>query len=172
MQFGFTSIPAARVGQFYLFIPTATGGSGNYVFSVGAPLPLGLFLTPVGNIAGRPKAAGTYTVVIRGQDTSGTVVQNSYRFDVLGDGLQIVPPVVPTARVGQPFMLNFNSTGASGEVKYDLASGTLPPGLALSSSGILSGTLTTAGAYLFSVRATDTQGVTTQLEIPMTVGGI
>ncbi len=172
LQFSFTSIPAARVGQFYLFVPTATGGSGPYVFSVGAPLPLGLFLTPVGNIAGTPKVAGAYTIVVRGQDSSGTVVQNSYRFDVLGDGLQIVPPVVPTARVGQPFTLNFNSTGANGEVKYDLASGVLPAGLVLSTSGMLSGTPTTAGAYRFSVRATDAQGVTTQLDIAMTVSAI
>ena len=172
LQLSFTSIPAARVGQFYLFIPTATGGSGTYVFSVGAPLPLGLFLTPVGNIAGRPKVAGTYTVVIRGQDTSGAVVQNSYRFEVLGDGLQIVVPDLPTARVGQPFILNFNSTGASGEVKYDLAIGILPAGLALSSSGSLSGTPTTAGAYRFSVRATDAQGVTTQTDMALTVAGI
>lgn len=172
LQFSFTSIPAARVGQFYLFVPTATGGSGPYVFSVGAPLPLGLFLTPVGNIAGTPKVAGTYTIVFRGQDTSGTVVQNSYRFDVLGDGLQITAPVVPAAKVGQPFTLNFNSTGANGEVRYDLASGILPSGLVLSTSGMLSGTPTTAGAYRFSVRATDAQGVTTQLDIAMTVSAI
>src|SRR5207302_1565898 len=35
--------------------------------------------------------------------------------------------------------------------------GTLPPGLSLSSSGALSGTPTTAGTYKFTVTATDTR---------------
>ncbi len=169
LQLGFTAFPAARVGQFYVFTPTATGGSGTYVFSVAAPLPRGLFLTPVGNIVGTPKVAGTYTVVVRAQDSTGALTQNSFPFTVLGDGFQIIQPLLPNARVNQPFVYNFSTSGTNGDVKYDLASGALPPGLTLATSGMLSGTPTVAGAYRFAVRATDSIGVTTLTELTLNV---
>ncbi|HMC72605.1 MAG TPA: choice-of-anchor D domain-containing protein, partial [Mycobacteriales bacterium] len=41
---------------------------------------------------------------------------------------------------------------------WALAGGTLPPGLSLSTNGGLSGTTTTAGTYVFTVRVTDASG--------------
>ncbi|MCB5166972.1 putative Ig domain-containing protein [Streptomyces bambusae] len=46
------------------------------------------------------------------------------------------------------------ATGGTPPVTYSV-SGTLPPGLTLSSDGLLSGTPTTAGTYAFTVTATD-----------------
>ena len=61
---------------------------------------------------------------------------------------------------------------------WSVTSGSLPPGITLSSSGLLSGTPTATGSYTFTVRATDATGVsgTATLTLPIdqtpTVSGL
>ena len=51
------------------------------------------------------------------------------------------------------------ASGGTGALTWSVSSGSLPPGLSLSSStGLLSGTPTTAGSYPFTVKITDTAG--------------
>jgi hypothetical protein len=55
-------------------------------------------------------------------------------------------------------------TGSTSGITYSSASGTLPTGVTLSSSGLLSGTITAPGSltvYTFSVTATDSTGLST-----------
>src|SRR5262249_30448272 len=49
---------------------------------------------------------------------------------------------------------NISATGGTGTFGYS-STGTLPPGLTLSTSGVLSGTPTNPGTYTFAVTATD-----------------
>src|SRR3977135_1638548 len=68
---------------------------------------------------------------------SDAVVGVPYTFDLSGGaGLESIPSIP-----------EFEFTYA-----FTLAGGTLPPGLALKSNGLLSGTPTTAGQYDFSIR--------------------
>jgi len=60
----------------------------------------------------------------------------------------------PTGSVGTPYSVQFKArsgcsdpVGGGPYVKYSVASGGLPPGLSLSSSGLLSGTPTQAGTW-------------------------
>lgn len=53
------------------------------------------------------------------------------------------------------------ATGGTGPYTYAFAAaGTLPPGITLSSTGLLSGTPTTAGTYNFGITATDSKNCT------------
>jgi uncharacterized protein YjbI with pentapeptide repeats len=61
----------------------------------------------------------------------------------------------PAAVVGVPFTYTFQSAGGSGAVTWTVSGGTLPAGLTLGSSGLLSGTPTAAGSFPFTVTATD-----------------
>jgi len=64
----------------------------------------------------------------------------------------------PPASSG-PYSYQFVATDDSGDAPtYSLASGSIPTGTTLSSSGLLSGTCTSAGTFTFSVRATDVNG--------------
>ena len=49
--------------------------------------------------------------------------------------------------------LDLSGAATKAEISFERASGTLPPGVSLSSSGILSGTPTKSGSHTFSVRA-------------------
>jgi uncharacterized repeat protein (TIGR03803 family) len=56
------------------------------------------------------------------------------------------------------YFQSFSASGGTGTWLYAVTAGALPSGLALSSDGLLSGTPLSAGAYTFTVTATDAVG--------------
>jgi hypothetical protein len=56
---------------------------------------------------------------------------------------------------GVNYQQQFTTTGGTGNVTWSLSGGSLPPGWAISPSGLLSGIATTDGTYTFSIKATD-----------------
>ena len=65
-------------------------------------------------------------------------------------------PLLPAAIVGQPYTQAFTSVRGTPPVSYTLAAASAaPPGLTLTSAGVLSGTPTAAGVFAFTVVATD-----------------
>lgn len=62
------------------------------------------------------------------------------------------PASIPDVLVGGSVNIQLTSTGNSTPLTYSFATGTPPPGLSLSTSGLLSGTLFSPGAYTFEVQ--------------------
>ncbi|GAB3705630.1 hypothetical protein GCM10027592_38300 [Spirosoma flavus] len=105
---------------------------------------------------------GTYSVIVGNASgctsTTSTTVARSNEVTVNN----IQKPTTTTATVGTPFMQSFSVVYAITEqgqqippgTTVTLEDGTLPPGLNLSSTGVLSGTPTQAGSYSLTVRAT------------------
>ena len=62
---------------------------------------------------------------------------------------------VPNGFVSQPYVQLLLEQNRSGPVVWSLASGTLPPGITLSSRGVLFGTPTATGSFTFTVQVTD-----------------
>jgi uncharacterized delta-60 repeat protein len=82
----------------------------------------------------------------------------------------IVATAVPSATIGAPFSAALSTTGAVGVVSF-AAGGQLPPGLALSASGVLSGVPQAVGAFPFSLTATDaSSGCAASADFILTVG--
>ena len=72
--------------------------------------------------------------------------------------------VLPDGEVGTPYSQTLTQTGATAPVVWSVVSGSLPPGLTLSFSGVISGTPTgSAASYGFVVRAADATGSCTKL---------
>jgi hypothetical protein len=67
-------------------------------------------------------------------------------------------PTLTSGTVGTSYSQTFTQTGGSGATTFSKTAGTLPPGLMLSTAGVLSGTATAAGLYNFTVTATDANG--------------
>lgn len=78
----------------------------------------------------------------------------------IANSLAVSGTPVTTATVGVAYAgFTVAASGGAGTYTYSLASGTLPPGLALNAStGAVSGTPTLAGAYPTTIRATDIAG--------------
>ena len=123
---------------------------------------------------------------INGQDTVITVWddsrQDDFRFIVNGDptqfrfdryywilrdatvasyGLNIVTTDVPDGYVGESYNATVEARGGTAPYEFTLQTGSLPPGLDLSSStGEITGTPNTTGDYSFTIRCTDSTNAT------------
>ena len=90
--------------------------------------------------------------------------------------INIPLPSVNTATAGLPFSQSFVASGGSSPYSYSLASGSLPTGLSLATTGVLSGTPTQGGSFTLIVRGQDATGcagvsapyiLTVQLDSPI-----
>ncbi|WP_175485804.1 autotransporter domain-containing protein [Lysobacter sp. yr284] len=73
----------------------------------------------------------------------------------------VAPATLPAGALSAPYSQTLSATSANGgNAPYTFATsaGALPPGLALSSAGVLSGTPTAAGSFNFTVQATASNG--------------
>jgi len=73
----------------------------------------------------------------------------------LSTPLAITTTSLPGATVGTAYSVSLAASGGTPPYSWSLTSGSLPPGLSLSSSGVISGTPTTSGNTSFGVTVTD-----------------
>lgn len=67
-------------------------------------------------------------------------------------------PPMPAGKQGSTFSYLYSATGGVRPYTWALQSGTLPPGLTLTSTGVLTGIPMDAGAWAFTVAGTDVEG--------------
>ncbi len=153
------TLPTASVNQAYSTTLAATGGTGTYTWTATGTLPQGLSLTAGGVLSGTPTASGTYTIPVAVDDSSGATATASLSLTVAAasGGITIVTSNLPAGTVGQAYTVNLAASGGLGTVTWSY-SGSLPPGLSVSSAGLLSGVPTATGSYTFSIVATDSAG--------------
>ena len=88
-------------------------------------------------------------------------IQLRWRHPARASGLA-VDDVLLSGVVGVSYSQQFDLSPYSGPITFTPPSGTLPPGLSLTSVGgdvgLLSGTPTTPGSYTFTLRATNSYG--------------
>ena len=73
--------------------------------------------------------------------------------------ITINPPTLPNGFVGKSYSQQLTQTGGLNPISFGFT-GTLPTGLTLSNSGLLSGTPTVTGTFNFMVQVTDGNGCT------------
>ena len=143
---------------------------GNVTFSVGATglAPLAYQWRKNGaNIGGATNtslflsnvtvaSAANYSVAV--SNPGGTVVSSSATLAVVCPTITVSPAMLPTAMVGLAYVMTNTASGGVAPYTFARMNGVLPPGLTLSSNGVLSGTPTSTGNYSFTVRATDFDG--------------
>jgi hypothetical protein len=69
--------------------------------------------------------------------------------------LAVRTAALPKGKVGTAYSAKLAAYGGTGTLHWAISSGSLPPGLKLTSLGVISGTPTTAGAKTFTVKVTD-----------------
>jgi Putative Ig domain len=167
-----TSLPAGTVGQAYNQSVDATGGTGPLTWSIVAGmLPQNLSLnSTTGVISGTPTATSTSSFTVQVADTAGQVVTRAL-------SIVINPPTPPTitttslpgGTVGLPYNQVLQATGGTGTLVWNLAAGSLPANLSLSSTGTISGTPTTTGTSNFTVKVQDALGQSDTQALSITV---
>lgn len=69
--------------------------------------------------------------------------------------LEVLDESIPDGYVSTPYSYQMSAYGGSGAYTWSIWAGSLPSGLSLSSSGVISGTPTTAQYTLVYIRVTD-----------------
>jgi large repetitive protein len=153
---------------------SANGGNGTYTWSlIAGALPTGLALrTDVptyfssnaqAGLIGVATTPGTYNFTLK-VTSAGQSATQAFTLKVSKLDLQDATP--PDGFVNTPFSYTFTPIANAGAVTFTVNSnsttGAMPPGLDLSSTGVLSGTPTTAGDYIIAMDIFD--GVDTQYE--------
>jgi len=154
------TLPNGTVQSSYSSTLQATGGTAPYTWgvSVGA-LPTGLTLNAAtGQISGVPTTSGTSTFTVTATDSATPTAQTkSKQFSILVNPvLSVSTASLPNGTVGTAYSQQLQSSGGTAPITWSVTQGTLPAGLALNNStGIISGTPTTAATSNFTVQAAD-----------------
>lgn len=156
------SLPGGKVGEEYRQTITAAGGSGAYSFTSTGTLPTGLTFSSGGVLSGTPTQTGTFPLTIKATDTSGCLGTTNYtltincQFILVHDPFPLSPPLLSA---GTAYHFSLSQVGALGAVTWSISAGSLPAGLTLNATtGVISGTPTTAGTSNFTIKITDVNG--------------
>jgi hypothetical protein len=170
-------LPDGLAGSSYQQTLRATGGPGPFLWSWGldglSPVP-GLTLAENGTITGVPTRAGTYNFQLRVAGPPSSEAQPGIRSCILNIREVTIVPTIQSCpeefgTAGVPYEGAAVVTGGAAPWRW-LASGALPAGMALSSTGKLTGIPAVAGIYPFALVGTDQGGRTLQTNCRLTIG--
>jgi large repetitive protein len=187
--------PSAQVGQPYNLQLIALAGCDTYWWEfTNGGLPPGLSMSRSGLITGTPTATGSTEPWVQVHDLTApqggppwcggdNASQRQFVFNTVA-GLSIQQQSVPGGTINQPYSQQLTALsitslnpvqGSPAQATWSIKSGSLPAGVTLSPSGLLSGTPTAEGSYTFVVQAvggggaTDTETETITVRQPLTL---
>jgi uncharacterized protein (TIGR03437 family) len=150
----------------------AAGGFGSYAWTATGLTGTGLALSSGGVLTGIPPLAGTIAFSAQVADQAGNQKSQSLQLDV-GPTLAITAGAALNRVTGQTYSFQFATVAGTGSpgatVQWSATASQLPPGLSLSATGLLQGTVATAGQYSFTVTANDGVSQPAQKTVAITV---
>lgn len=166
-----TQLNTAITGVSYSFALSGSGGVPPYSWDITAgTLPDGLSLDSTsGTISGTTTALSSHEITVTLTDSGNRTASRSLTITAVGP-LAISSSSLPDASFGIFYSQQVVTTGGKTPFTYSYT-GQLPAGLSINtSSGVISGTPTTAGYVNFNISVTDStvptpQSVTKQLSI-------
>jgi uncharacterized protein (TIGR03437 family) len=137
-----TSLPSGTVNVVYSQALSATGGLPPYKWSLisGAP-PQDLSLNTSGVVSGTPNTPGSFSFGVWVTDSAGTITTSAVSLTIHAAPLIITTNSLPAGMSSVDYPLQqLTVSGGVPPFAWTLASGSsLPPGLTLSSDGVLNG---------------------------------
>jgi len=154
------SVHSGAVGANYKKTLTASGARTITWTRASGSLPPGLTLSNTGIISGKPTKQGTYSFTVKATNSAGSTTK-TFTIKITAIKITTTEASVSAGITG----INYNKTLAAegaGTITWLRTSGSLPPGLKLSSAGVITGKPTKAGAYTFTVKAQNSAGSATK----------
>lgn len=159
------SLPDARENSSYSATVTATGKpTPTYAVATGSSLPAGLSLNATtGAITGTPTVDGNFIFTLNAKNADSTTAQTFF-LKVVAD---TSPPVwtsnvnLTDGRENSSYSTTVNATGKPTPTYAVAAGSSLPAGLSLNAtSGVISGTPTEYGNFVFTLNAKNADSTT------------
>jgi Putative Ig domain len=176
------ALPAAVLSSPYS-APIAVVGNGGrgmgWTLTSGA-LPPGLTLAADGTpadttVSGTPTVAGMYTFTVKVGDTDGFLPDRSitkqFTIAVAAKLSAAGAQTLPTGIQGKPYnAMPATASGGLAPLTWSVASGALPPGLALDpATGVVRGRPTGYGTFTFALRVSDASGQSATANATITI---
>ncbi|MDD3334402.1 MAG: putative Ig domain-containing protein [Eubacteriales bacterium] len=158
------TLPSAVGGTAYTEQLFASGGNVAYALTEGR-LPVGMTLSASGILSGTPTESGDFPITVTATNTAGTTEQQ-LTLQVAPDPawVTISTKTLPDGNEGAPYSQQLSATTGSGAIIWSTTN--LPTGIALSQTGLLSGTPTVSGDFYFTVTADNgTNNATQNLQL-------
>ena len=160
LQFVQTNLGSTQVGYFGALFPIYFSGGQPPVTStlISGSLPQGMFLDSTANfLGGQASQPGNYSIGVRLQDSAAPpqTAQATLTFIITPKLPVLANTAFPAGIVGLPYSWGVVARDGQPPFSWNIRSGSLPPGLALDSVGLISGTPTSAGTYPFTLQVTD-----------------
>ena len=134
----------------------ATGAWDIGAYQLSNPLPIGLTLTSAGLLSGTPTTPGTYNFTVKVTDSLGQSATQPVTIVIQNTQFMVTNPTPPGGLINTSYgPFQFTASGGVNPCCTWTSTGQTIPGLALSSSGMLTGTPTQAGNFTYSVQAKD-----------------
>jgi uncharacterized protein (TIGR03437 family) len=163
------NLPRGSLNAFFSFQFAGLGGTPPYSFS-GINLPAGLAMAGTGNLSGFPASPGTFGFTVTASDAAGVQASGSYGLTVTNGGaLSITSNSAPDAQVNVPYSFALTAVGGSPPYGWLMAGGALPDGLSLNAGGLISGTPSAPGTFVFRVQVSETTGASVNLPFSIRV---
>jgi hypothetical protein len=159
-----SSLATGAEGTAYSASLAATGGTAPYTFSAASGLPTGLALASNGSISGTPTAIGTFSFTVTAKDSEATpqTVSKAESITISAASKTVGPLSITTtslasATAGTGYSATLGATGGTAPYTWSIASGSLPAGVTLSTSGVISGTPTASGSFVITADVKDSE---------------
>jgi hypothetical protein len=154
-----SSLPGGAVNVAYSSSVVAANGTAPYTFAIssGTP-PAGLTLSAAGVLAGTPTTGGSSTFTVTVTDARSQTASATYTVAISAGGvptLTLGPASLPAAILNAAYTTPLQVGGGTAPYTVVQNGGGLPPGITLSTAGVLSGTPGVLGAYTFSAKVVD-----------------
>jgi large repetitive protein len=170
-----SSLPVGTVNVPYVGVIGAVGATGTFTWNlISGNLPPGLSLssssTSSVTILGTPNTVGTSKFTIQVVDSAGSSVSRTFSITINPPPpLAVTTTSLPQGTVGITYPSTQLQTNQSGSFSWTQTGGTLPPGLSLSTAGVISGTPTTVGTFTFTVQVTNASGQTANANLTIVI---
>jgi hypothetical protein len=138
-------------------------------------LPAGLSISSsTGVISGTASTAGTFTVTITGKDTTGPTGSATFTWTVgstTGNTVTVTNPGSQAGTVGTAASLQISASDSTAGQTLTYSATSLPAGLSIgASTGLITGTPTTAADYNVTVTAKDSTGASGSASFAWDIG--
>lgn len=164
-------LPSVLLYDDYAATLKARAGQPPYAYTIVAgALPDGLYLDrATGQITGTASAAGSFAFTVRVTDLSGAYVDRPFAITVTAEPLTLSGNA-PNGTLGTAYAYSYTAAGGVPPRSFSIVAGGLPGGVSLNTStGALSGTPTTGGSFVWTVRVEDSMGAMFDLSDAATV---
>ncbi len=138
-------------------------GAASIVWSfTGGTIPAGLGISSGGVLSGTLTTPGVYNFTLTASDAANTVAPGARQFTLNVTPITITTNGLTFANVGTAYSATLAASGGTGALNWAISAFQfLPPGISLSSAGVLGGNPTSPGQYFFDVTVTDANNART-----------